>query len=124
MTKTIERKLRSLRKQSNHIQYKLSALVLHKGRPISFGINNQTKTHPNIKKWSEVKTLHAEMNACFKIKNKDLLKDCEIVVYREDRQGNMANSRPCDVCQVMFREYGIKKVTYSTASGWKEEYFT
>jgi deoxycytidylate deaminase len=123
MTKTIVSKLQTLRKQSNHMQHKLSALILYKGRPISFGINDQTKTHPEIRKYSEVKTMHAEMAAIFKIKDKEILKNCEVIVYREDRAGNMANSRPCEVCQAIFRNYGIKKVTYSTANGWKEEHF-
>lgn len=123
MTSSIERKLQTLRKQSNHIQHKLSALILYKGRPVSFGVNDQVKTHPEIKKYSQVKTMHAEMAAIFRMKDKEILKDCEVIVYREDRAGNMANSRPCEVCQAMFRDYGIKKVTYTTSSGWKEEHF-
>lgn len=123
MTKSIENKLKRLRTRANHHQHKLSALVMHRGRPVSFGYNDQYKTHPKIRQFSQVKTLHAEAHALFRVKDKEILKDCEIIVYREDRHGNMANSRPCEVCQAMFRHYGIKKVTYSTAEGWKEEHF-
>jgi deoxycytidylate deaminase len=121
MTNTVVRKLQNLRRLSNHKQHKLSALILHRGRPISFGYNNQTKTHPKIKKYSDLKTLHAEMSALFKIKNKSILKDCTMVIYREHRNGVMANAKPCEVCTEMLRDYGITQVIYSTPNGWIEE---
>lgn len=123
MTKSIETKLKRLRTRANHHQHKLSAVLLYRGRPITAGVNDQYKTHPKIRQFSQVKTLHAEAACLFKVKDPEIIKDCELVVYREDRQGNMANSRPCEVCQAMFRYYGLKKVTYSTAEGWKEEHF-
>lgn len=121
MTNTVVKKLQNLRSQSNHKQHKLSALILHRGRPISFGYNNQTKTHPRIKKYSDVKTMHAEMSALFKVRNVSILKDCTMVIYRETRDGNMANAKPCEVCAEMLKDVGISVVVYSTPNGWTEE---
>jgi deoxycytidylate deaminase len=120
MTTSLVNKLKTLRNQSNHIQHKVSAIILYKGRPLSFGYNNQTKTHPKIKKYSEVKTMHAEMAALFRMKDTSILKNCSIVVYREDRMGNAALAKPCDVCQAILKDYGIKEITYSTPDGWEQ----
>lgn len=121
MTSSIEKKLQEVQKQSNHSQHKLSALILYKGRPLSFGVNDQYKTDPKIKKYTDVKKTHAEMSAIFRIKSKSILKACTMVVYREDKMGNIALAKPCAVCECMIKDYGIKKVIYSTPNGWKTE---
>lgn len=117
------KKLKELRLKAEHHQHKLSAIILLKGRPVSFGFNNGIKTHPKASKYTEYPTLHAEMSAIFKVKNKDILRYCTLVVYREDRMGNLAMSRPCVACQQLIKECGIKKVVYTTKDGWIEESF-
>lgn len=121
MAPNLVKKLQLLRNKSNHHQHRLSAVLLLRGRPISFGVNDSKRTHPKIKRWSDVKTIHAEMSAIFRVKDTEILKNCTMVVYREDRYNNPANARPCSVCEAMLRDYGIKHIMYSTKDGWVEE---
>lgn len=119
MTTSIENKLKRLRSQSNHPQHKHSAVITYRGRPVSFGFN-EMRTHPGILKFSKVKLIHAEMSAILKDRYQDFT-GCTMTVYREDRDGNMAMSRPCEVCLKMLRAYGFKNIMFSTKAGWKEE---
>ena len=36
-----------------------------------------------------------------------------MVVYREDGDGNPVLAKPCENCQTIMKEFGIKKVYYS-----------
>jgi len=106
-------KLIRLAGHKNHNQHRLSATILYKGRPLAFGVNHQTKTNPKIKRYCCLKTQHAEMDAIWKVRNKELLKGSTIVIYRQDRHGNYAKSRPCSACMAMIKEYRIKTILYS-----------
>lgn len=122
MSPNLVNKLRKEKEKSNHHQHKLSAVLLYKGRPISFGFNDKFRTHPKIKQYSEVKTVHAEMAALLKIQHQpELISECVMVVYREDRFGQPANSKSCPVCVAMMKDFGIKTVIYSTKDGFVEE---
>ncbi len=86
----------------------MGAVILKNGNPISVGFN-QVKTNPDG--WW--KGLHAEVHA---IKNagKARLKKASIFVYRETRDGEIANARPCPRCMDALRENGFKWVFYTT----------
>ena len=113
---------KAAQKNMNHGSYKFAALIVQKGRVISIGLNYQFKTHPMIQLVHKHKTVHAELNAIVRTVNKDLLKGSTIVVYREDRFGNAAMSRPCVTCQYFLNQYGIKKMVYTNEEGsWVEE---
>lgn len=45
----------------------------------------------------------------------------EIYLYRELKDGTIAMSRPCPSCFHMLRDYGIKKVYYTTDQGFAME---
>lgn len=122
MTNSIIDRLKNERNKSDHTQYKHSAMILYKGRPLSLACNTN-RTHPEVRRFSPVKTLHAEAAAIFKVKNRELLKNCTMIVYREDKQGHASQSKPCEVCSAMLKHYGIKQVTYSTSNGWVTEKF-
>lgn len=120
MTKSITSNLRRLTLKSTHHQHKLSAVVLYKGRIIAKGVN-QMRTHPAILPFSDLKLLHAEMSALLRVKHKAILSKCQVVVYREDREGNFALASPCTACRSMFKTYGIREIFFSTKGGWKYE---
>ena len=44
-----------------------------------------------------------------------------IYLYREYKDGRLAPSRPCPSCMAMLRDFGIKKVMYTTEDGFAEE---
>jgi deoxycytidylate deaminase len=97
------------------------AVVVYNGHIIGSGYNVNLQ-HPDIKQFNELKTLHAEMSAIFRVKNKKLLKKAELYVGRLNKAGEIVSSRPCPVCRQVMRSFGVSKVHYTTNEGkWKSE---
>ena len=46
-----------------------------------------------------------------------------IYLYREYKDGRLAPSRPCPSCMAMLKDFGIKKIYYTTEDGFVEERF-
>lgn len=118
------KKARTESLKSDHYQYKLGAAVVRNGKIISSGYNHLRKTNPQIISIgrSNFKTVHAEMDCIFKLKNKELLKGATIFVYREKKDGTLGCARPCPICFNFLAFYGIKKIIYSTDTGFFSEY--
>lgn len=105
-------------------KFKIGAVIVRKGRILSSGCNQAFKTHTYINDHGEDfnKTVHAEICAIFRLKNRELLRGSTIVVYREKKDGSFARARPCPMCFELIRKYGIKKMQYTTDAGIEEEY--
>ena len=98
---------------SDHHQHKMAAVVIRKNKLISFGFNS-LKTHtksPHL--W---KSTHAEFSAIKGI-NKEQLEGASILVFREQRDGTMANARPCASCLKLIINSGIKKIYFTHKNG-------
>lgn len=118
------RKARKESKKSDHTKHKLGASVTRNGKIISSGYNHHRKTNPQIKAIGgcDLKTVHAEMDSIFKLKNKELLKGATVAVYREKKDGSLGCARPCPICMNFLRFYGVKKVIYTIETGIVVEY--
>lgn len=69
--------------------------------------------HFNSKRiWS----VHAEMNALAGLP-RHMTKNADIVVVRVNKNGDIVNSKPCDICMGLIRSAQIRKVLYSTDDG-------
>lgn len=95
----------------------------HKGKVLSKGCNNYSKSHPLAKHFAVLAGesqdkiyLHAELDACLKAGGKKIH---EVKVERKHNDGTMANAEPCRTCKVMLRAFGVQKVKYSHEDGWK-----
>ena len=108
---------RRLAKKANYT-HQLGAVVVKKNRPIGFGFNEPHRTHP--KSNNPFNTIHAELAATLGL-SYDELKGAEIYVYRELKGGKMAMSRPCKHCMLLLKLANIKKVYYTSDTGYKEE---
>lgn len=97
---------------------RVGAVVVRKGKVVSIGRNHPHKTHPLMKKYHEHKTIHAEVD-CIIGTDRDLLKGSVMYVYRELRDGTVAIAKPCEVCQLILKDIGIKKVYYTTNDGFE-----
>lgn len=97
-------------------RFKLGCVIAYKNRPISLGHNNMAKTHPRVS--TPWKTLHAEMHALLGLDFK-ATKGAIAYVYRQDRQGNLSNAKPCPACQTALRLAGICQVYYTHEQGVK-----
>lgn len=85
------------------------AVVLNKrGRIVGESANSYTKTHPRNKDTLRP-YLHAEQRAILKARGQGV----KLVVARVTKDGELAYSKPCEVCEMWIRESGIKSVEYS-----------
>ena len=115
---------------SDHPDHPVGAAIMINGKIISSGCNQGLKTHTYVMQhgWKNGhqnnKTLHAELAAIFKVKNKKNLKGATIFVYRQTKSGTFGMARPCCMCMDLIRHYGIKKVIYTTEHGLVEEKVT
>ena len=98
-------------KQSNY-RYKLGAVIFSKNKIISVGIN-QIKTNPKLFKYFKYATVHAEVDAVLHAVQD--VSDCDIYVYRETRNGKVANAKPCPQCVQFLKENGINRAYWTTA---------
>ena len=63
---------------------------------------------------------HAEISCLDKLKHGDYSL-AKIYVYRETKSGELALARPCEICTMALKHYGIKSVFYTTKEGYAEE---
>lgn len=99
-------------------RYRLGACILSKRKVISIGFNQMMRFHPLVRKYDQFDAIHAEVSAILRIKNKELLRDSVMVVYREDKSGKLAMAKPCKVCQKIMKDFGISKAIFTTGSGF------
>ena len=87
-----------------------------KGRLLSAAPNSYTKSHPlqaylakQVGHESQI-CLHAEIAAILKCKGKSIYR---ITTERYDANGLPVNARPCKICQLAIKMFGIIKVEYT-----------
>ena len=93
------------------------AVVVYNGKIIGSGFNINL-SHPMVWVYNEVKTLHAEMVAIMRVKNKRLLKHSAIYVTRINPNGEPVLSKPCCTCMELIRNtWKIKDIFYTDQDG-------
>ena len=109
-TKFMELAKRESRKSTH--EFPMGAVLVGK-RPLARGFNTE-KTHPKYANPVEHlgTSIHAEM-ACLIDASDTFFVHDTMYVYREDKQGNPALSRPCPNCQKELKARGITTVIYS-----------
>lgn len=107
---------RRLSKKSDYC-HQLGAVVAKKNKIVGLGFNQPHKTHPRSN--NRFKTIHAELDAILGLAKEDL-EGSTIYVYREHKDGSPANSKPCQYCQMLIKQAGIKKVCYTDDGQYKE----
>ena len=109
----------------------VGAVLIYKHRIASSSCNSQ-RTHPLQQKLNKERfeeetpaKLHAEVRCLLPLLgNKDIKwRDCELYVYREYKKGGLAMSRPCQSCQKLIKDLGIRIVHYTTDNGYATEEF-
>lgn len=107
------------KKLSNKSDYchKLGAVVVKKNKVLGIGFNKPHKTSP--RSLHPFQKIHAELDAILDC-NRDDVKGSTIYVYREFKDGTLANSKPCQYCEIMLKRAGIKKVCYTDNGEYKE----
>ena len=119
---------KAVSKTSTFERIKIGAIIVYKKEILSAGVNVK-KSHPLQKKYNHLRFecqpeyhhyLHAEIRAILNADREDL-SGASLYVFREDRKGNLALSRPCPACMEVIKNHGIKKIFYTTKDGYCEE---
>ena len=108
------------KRYSDHIQHRHAAVIVKAGRVLAIG-RNRNKTHPDSVLYADgeriLKTIHAELDAISRVKNKEQLKGATIYVARLGRNGHPGMSCPCKMCQQLINKYGLKRAVFTTDYG-------
>jgi deoxycytidylate deaminase len=104
---------------SDHPDHQHGAVIVKRNRVISIGYNKY-KTSPRSN--HPHSHIHSELDAILKANIN--LSGCSIYIYRENKHGQPAISRPCPSCQALLKSLGITTWHYSDAGGYKEEKVT
>jgi len=100
--------------------FRLGSVLVYKNRIVSAGVNSY-KTHPVLANRTPWPFLHAEQHAIIRYG----IDNCEgLVLYvaRVLKNNDLALAQPCDVCNDLIKEVGIKQVVYSIDDGGFEGY--
>ena len=76
-----------------------------------------SKGHNHVRRHVGTLSIHAELDALWKIYDSDLYDNKRAVVVRVNGSGRLANSRPCSICMNALRQHGVHTVVYSTVHG-------
>lgn len=96
-----------------------------RGRLIASAFNSYTKSSPMMNHFAKLAGMptriywHAECLAIARCGDKT---PYMITIERFDSEGNPAIAKPCPVCTLAIKEYGIKKVRYTIPGGYREDY--
>lgn len=97
----------------------LSAIIVKGGKIISVG-RNKPKMNSYIKNRAHHEncaTIHAEIDAIFKVRRKIDLRGSDIYVARITKLGDHGMAAPCPMCMNTIKNYGIKRIYYTTQDG-------
>ena len=99
-------------------QAKKSSGPFKHGCVIMAGKNIVSKGNNHVRRNIGTLSIHAEMDALWKIMDSEQYSNKKAVIVRLSNAGTkLANSRPCSICMGLLKQHGISTIAYSTASG-------
>ena len=106
-------------KRSRH-----GSVIVHNKNIISMAHNRGKVFVEFTQRFNPLQTAHAEVMAILKVKNKRILKNCTMFVFRERSNGEISSSMPCPSCFRILKSFGISHIFYSfeNKEGFKEEW--
>jgi deoxycytidylate deaminase len=120
---------RSLAATSTHHKAQIGAVIAVGKEILSVGVNGR-KSHPLQQKYNRARKynhsrhlLHAELDAIIKGKaHTTRFDNASMYVYRVMKSGMQSGMcRPCVGCMEALRDFGIKRVIYTTPDGIADE---
>jgi len=104
----------SYKSDSPHFQ--LGSVIVHGNKILGLGFNRNKTSPKSSHPWHFI---HSEIDALKNCSNKPI--DATIYVFRQNKHGELAEAKPCKYCLQSLKNYGIKKICYTVANGFKEE---
>ena len=102
--------------KSDH-SHKIGGVLVKKNKVLSVGFN-KCKTH--TKSNTVFRSIHCELDCILGAHEEDIV-GATIYLYRQNKSGIVAISKPCIWCQKLLKDVGISKVCYTDHNGYKEE---
>lgn len=114
---------------SDFKQVHIGCVAVYKKQIIGSGYNTN-KTNPIQMYYNKYRTnfeltnnsqpkLHAEMSCLLNIKHLNIdFSKVKLFIYREDKNGHIALSRPCKACMRAIKDLGIKEINYTDYNGY------
>lgn len=102
---------KQISRRSNH-QHRIGAVICQGAIIKSRGYNQVRLSRIGRSFSNYPESLHAERHACTQLDREDI-RGCSIYIWRETRDGRPANARPCEDCQRLLQELGIRKIIYT-----------
>jgi deoxycytidylate deaminase len=99
-----------------YLEFKLCAVLVSGGKVLSVGFNSQQfhKLTEIYRKNAYCSAMHAEIDAVVKARKKIRLEGSKIYVARILHGNNkMAMAKPCEMCQHVLFNYGVKKAIFT-----------
>lgn len=96
--------------QSNKSDMKIkhAAIAVRRGKVISTGYNEYRNVY---KGYNCFISTHSEVKCCINMEKKTN-KECDIYVYRVNKDCNLKNTKPCNTCIWFMKKSGIKNIIY------------
>lgn len=90
------------------------SFLVKKNEIISVGWNNYYKTHPLSKKFGYYNGIHSELSCIVSCQRS--MRGTYMINTRI-KNGDLAISKPCNICQRMLLWYNIENIVYSNDKG-------
>jgi len=120
LAECLRKALRGLPEHNQFIHHPHTTFVVQDNKIIEWG-ENRTGDPPiyfGYFKRSEAPKLHAELVAYRRARGILASGGFDLVNVLLNKQGEIKNSAPCEVCQAWLREMGCRSVWFTTPSGW------
>lgn len=102
--------------ENSKLQHRHGAVIVKHGKIIGRGYN-KIRHHRFSRYYPYKEACHAESAA---IMDSDTDSTGSVMyIARINRQGIMRNSMPCGCCRNLLSDMGIKRVVYTTNTGWE-----
>lgn len=97
-------------------RFRVGAVVYRSSNVFYVGYNKADKTHPRSP--HPFRSIHAEFDAVLQAVRflnpwNDSLKGFKVYVHRLKKDGSDGLAKPCEWCQKMLAQVGIKEISYS-----------
>lgn len=105
----------SLAHRSGIKSYHTGAIIYQTAVPVGYGWSHYSEL--NFTQYP--RSIHAELHAILRTaQRKELLGATIYVANVSAKSGNRANGKPCETCQAVLFDVGIREVYYTLAKGY------
>lgn len=105
--------------RSTYEPYRIGACVARGSCVLSVG-HNQIRFRGKGQRFTNYpESYHAERVACSRL-SKESLQGTTLYIFRKRKDGSSGYSKPCKHCMQLIQSVGIKRVVYSTETGFEE----